>query len=153
MTRFIAIPAFIVGAICGGFAVNALPARAAVPTSSSARLPRIADDRVFEIRTYTVAPGQLPALNRRFRDNTVRIFARHGMTSVGYWTPLDSATSQTTLIYVLAHPSREAAAKAWADFRVDPEWQKVRTATEGEGLKVLKVESVFAAPTDYSPIK
>lgn len=153
MTRSSVIPVFLVGAIVGGFAVNALPARAAVPTSSSAASWRAAEDRVFEIRTYTVAPGQLPALNRRFRDNTVRIFARHGMTSVGYWTPLDSATAQTTLIYLLAHPSREAAAQAWTDFRVDPEWQKVRTASEAEGLKVLKVESVFAAPTDYSPIR
>lgn len=153
MIRSLVILAFTGGTVAGGFAVNALPARAAVPTSVTVPLPHPADDRVFEIRTYTVAPGQLPALNRRFRDNTVRIFARHGMTSVGYWTPLDSATAQTTLIYVLAHPSREAATKAWADFRLDPEWQQVSKASAAEGLKVLKVESVFAAPTDYSPIR
>lgn len=144
MHKSLIIPAFIVGTVFGGFAVNAIPARAAT---------RPADDRVFEIRTYTVAPGQLPALNRRFRDNTVRIFNRLGMTSVGYWTPLDSVTSQTTLIYVLAHPSREAATKSWAAFRTDPEWQQVSQKTAAEGLKVLKVESVFASPTDYSPIK
>lgn len=137
MNRPLVISAFIVGIIVGGFAVRA------VPTS----------DRVFEIRTYTVAPGQLPALNRRFRDHTMGIFNRHGMTSVGYWTPLDSATAQTTLIYVLAHPSREAARKAWADFSADPEWQQVSKTTAAEGLKVLKVESIFAAPTDYSPIR
>ena len=153
MHKSVVIPAFLLGAVGGGFAVNALPAHAAIPTSTSGAPARTRDDRVFEIRTYTVAPGQLPALNRRFRDNTVRIFSKHDMTSIGYWTPLDTARAETTLIYVLAHPSREAARKAWADFGADPEWKTVRAATEAEGLKVLKVESVFAAPTDYSPIR
>lgn len=153
MHKSLVIPAFMLGAVVGGFAVNALPANAAMPASTPAAPARTRDDRVFEIRTYTVAPGQLPALNRRFRDNTVRIFNRHDMTSIGYWTPLDSARAETTLIYVLAHPSREAARKSWSDFSADPEWKTVRSASEAEGLKVLKVESVFAAPTDYSPIK
>lgn len=153
MHKSLVIPAFLLGAVGGGFAVNALPAHAAIPTSTSTAPAPTRDDRVFEIRTYTVAPGQLAALNRRFRDNTVRIFSKHDMTSIGYWTPLDTARAETTLIYVLAHPSREAARKAWADFGADPEWKTVRAATEAEGLKVLKVESVFAAPTDYSPIK
>src|SRR4051812_34387144 len=112
-----------------------------------------APDRVFEIRTYTTAPGQLPMLNKRFREHTVDIFARHGMQSIGYWSPVDSALADNTLIYVLAHPSREAAKQAWADFGKDPEWIKVRSATEAEGLKVVKVTSVFASPTDYSAIR
>ena len=151
MHKSLVIPAFFIGAVAGGFAVNALPAHAALAISTSPARARA--DRVFEIRTYTVSPGQLPALNRRFRDNTVRIFNRHDMTSIGYWTPIDSARAETTLIYVLAHASREAARKSWADFSADPEWKTVRAATEAEGLKVLKVESTFAAPTDYSLIK
>lgn len=154
MHRSLVIPAFLLGAVGGGFAINAHPANAAISPASSASPTRTHDDdRVFEIRTYTVAPGQLPALNRRFRDNTVRIFNKHGMTSIGYWTPLDTARAETTLIYVLAHSSREAARKSWADFSADPEWKVVRAATEAEGLKVLKVESTFAAPTDYSAIR
>jgi hypothetical protein len=133
--------------------VNTLASRSSVLNAAVVASPPKTSDRVFEIRTYTVAPGQLGALNRRFRDHTVGIFARHGMESIGYWTPLDTAMAQTTLIYVLAHPSRDAARQAWADFGKDPEWVKVRTASEAEGLKVLKVESVFATPTDYSPIR
>ena len=134
MHKSLVIPAFFLGAVGGGFAVNALPAHAAIPSSTGPARTR--DDRVFEIRTYTVAPGQLPALNRRFRDNTVRIFNRHDMTSIGYWTPLDSARAETTLIYVLAHSSREAARKSWADFSADPEWKTVRTATEAEDFTI-----------------
>ena len=84
-----------------------------------------ASARVFELRTYTAPAGKLGDLQARFRNHTVDIFNRHGMTSIGYWVPQDAPLSQNTLIYVLAHPSREAAAKNWADFRADPEWQKV----------------------------
>lgn len=109
--------------------------------------------RVFEVRTYTAHPGKLDALHARFRNHTVRIFNNHSMTSVGYWSPQDAPLKQNTLIYILAHPSREAATKNWEAFRNDPEWQKVRTESEAKGPIVSKVESVFVDATDYSPMK
>lgn len=122
-------------------------------SATFAATPRAADARVFEMRTYTVDAGQLPALLSRFRDHTVEIFDRHGMTSIGYWTPTDSLLSKTTLVYIIAHPSREAATQNWAAFRADPEWQKAAAATTAAGLVVRKVESVFMEPTDFSKIK
>lgn len=109
--------------------------------------------RVFEIRTYTTHPGRLDALNARFRDHTTRIFEKHGMTNVGYWVPLDEPKSQNTLIYVLAHESREAADKSWDAFRNDPEWKKAQADSEADGKIVEKVDRIFVAPTDYSPMK
>jgi len=109
--------------------------------------------RVFELRTYTTHEGKLPNLNARFRDHTARIFERHGMTNIAYWTPEDAPDSANTLIYVLAHASREAAKKSWATFRADPEWQKVRQESRGDGPIVSKVESVFMSATDYSPLQ
>lgn len=109
--------------------------------------------RVFEIRTYTAEPGKLEALNARFRDHTVHIFKKHGMTSIAYFTPLDEPLSKNTLIYVLAFPSREAAKKSWDEFKVDPEWQKVQKESEAAGPLVSHVDSVFAEATAYSPIK
>jgi hypothetical protein len=110
-------------------------------------------NRVFELRTYTTPEGKLDALKSRFRDNTIRIFNRHNMTSVGYWTPEDAPLSQNTLIYILAHPSREEAKKNWDAFRADPEWVKVKAASEANGPLTTKVESVFVDPTDFSQIK
>jgi len=110
-------------------------------------------NRVFEIRTYTCYEGRLPALEARFRDHTITIFNRHAMTSIGYWIPQDEPRSKDTLIYILAHPSREAAKKNWAEFQADPEWQKVKADSEASGKIVSKVESVFADPADFSPIK
>ena len=110
-------------------------------------------ERVFEIRTYTAPEGKLDALHARFRDHTLRIFEKHGMTSIGYFKPQDAPLSQNTLIYVLAHPSREAAKKNWAAFAADPEWQKVSAESQVNGKIVTKVDSVFAEPADYSPMK
>ena len=109
--------------------------------------------RVFELRTYTAPEGKLGELHKRFRDHTMRIFEKHGMTSIGYWTPQDAPLSQNTLIYVIAHPSREAAKKSWDAFRNDPEWKNVASESQLNGPIVSKVESVFLDPTDYSPIK
>ncbi len=110
-------------------------------------------NRVFELRTYTAAPGKLEALNKRFRDHTVKLFTKHGMSHVGYWTPTDAPLSENTLIYVIAHQSREAAKKSWDGFRNDPEWIKARDASEKDGRLALKVDSVYLNPTDYSPVK
>src|SRR5919198_460280 len=105
--------------------------------------------RVFELRTYTTPEGKLDLLNARFRDHTRRIFDRHNMTSIGYWTPVDAPN---TLIYILAHPSIDEAKKNWEAFRSDPEWQKVKGETEAHGLTGIKVESRFMRATDYSAI-
>ena len=111
-------------------------------------------NRVFELRTYTTNEGKLPALQTRFRDHTTRLFTQHGMTNIGYWTPQDPKLSQNTLIYIIAHQSREAAKKNWAEFQADPDWQKAAAASEVDGKILSKSpESVFMDPTDYSPIK
>jgi hypothetical protein len=108
---------------------------------------------VYEMRTYTAADGKLANVNARFRDHTVQIFQKHNMKSIGYWTPLEGPTADTTLVYILEHPSREEARKNWAAFNADPEWQKAKAESEVGGKIVAKAESVFLNPTDYSPIK
>ena len=115
--------------------------------------PGAVREHVYELRTYTAPDGKLGELHSRFRDHTMRIFNKHGMKSVIYLAPQDAPDSQNTLIYVLEHPSREAAKKAWADFQADPEWVKVSADSQVNGKIVSKVVSVFADPTDYSPMK
>jgi hypothetical protein len=133
------------GTFAAGFALRGLVAMPVADAQTT--------NRVFELRTYTAAPGKFDALQKRFRDHTVRLFTKHGMTHVGYWTPADAPLSENTLIYVLAHQSREAAKKSWEAFRNDPEWLKARDESQKDGTLTAKVESVFLNPTDYSPIK
>jgi hypothetical protein len=109
--------------------------------------------RVFEIRTYHCFPGRLDALHKRFREHTMKVFERHGMTNVAYWTFEDSPAKENTLIYVISHASREQAAKNWDEFRNDPEWKQIAADSEKDGKIVEKVDSVFVDATDYSPLK
>src|SRR4051812_44317337 len=125
----------------------------AVRSSQSVEFVAKGKDRVFEIRTYTTEPGKLPDLVKRFRDHTTKLFEKHGMTNIGYWVPTDEPRSKNTLIYILAHASRDAAKKNWDEFHKDPEWQKVQKASEAGGKIVNHVESVFAESTDFSAIK
>jgi len=108
---------------------------------------------VYELRTYTANEGKFDAVVARFRNHTLKLFEKHGMKNIGYWIPQDAPQSQNTLIYIVAHPSRDAAKKAWDAFRNDPEWKKVQQATEANGKIVAKIDSVFMVPTDYSPLK
>ena len=110
-------------------------------------------DQVFELRTYTAAEGKFDDLLARFRDHTLRIFEKHGMTNVGYWTPQDEPLSANTLIYVLAHPSREEAEQSWRDFSSDPEWQSVAEESQKDGRLIVGLERVFLDPTDFSPMR
>jgi hypothetical protein len=83
----------------------------------------------------------------------LKLFEKHGMSNVAYWTPQDNPASANTLIYVISHASREAAKKSWADFLADPEWQKVAEESQKDGKIIERIESVFVDATDYSPLK
>ena len=108
--------------------------------------------RVYELRTYTVLPGRLPALHKRFAEHTMALFEKQGMRNEMYWVPTDSAHRDNTLIYVLSHQSREAADKSWQAFSADPEWIRARDASEADGPILARApERVFMTPTSYSP--
>ncbi len=108
------------------------------------------DSRVYEMRTYYAPKGRLDDLNSRFRNHTVKLFEKHGMTNIGYWVPIDN--QENKLVYILAYPSREAAKKSWAAFGADPAWKAVKKETEAKGPIITKVESLYLQPTDYSPV-
>lgn len=109
--------------------------------------------KVYELRTYYTLPGKLPDLQTRFRDHTVKLFEKHGMTNIGYWVPQDEPGHSNTLIYIVAHDSREQAKKNWAAFGADAEWVKARTVSEVNGKIVEKVSSVYMDAADYSKIR
>jgi hypothetical protein len=84
----------------------------------------------------------------------MKMFEKHGMTNVAYWTFEDSPAKENTLIYVISHASREQAKTNWAEFGSDPEWKAIAAASEADGGKIVeKVDSVFVDATDYSPLK
>ena len=112
-----------------------------------------APNHVYELRMYHTVPGRLAALQKRFREHTITLFNKHDMKSIGYWVPQDKPDSENLLIYVLEHPSREAATKNWAAFMADPEWVKAKAESEADGKIVDHVDNYFMNPTDYSKLK
>jgi len=130
---------------CLAPAVIAAPALA----QDAALHPRTA---IYELRIYYPAPGKLAALNTRFREHTLTLFARHGMRSVAYWIEQPTpAAPEGRVVYVLAYPSRAARDDAWKGFASDPEWRQVSAVSEADGKLVTKVDSIFMSMTDYSP--
>ena len=113
--------------------------------------PMQGSTKVYELRVYQAAPGKLAELLARFREHTTKLFDRHGMKNVAYWTAIDEPQKSNTLIYILQHPSREAAAANWKSFQDDPEWKSVRDKSEVNGKLAEKVESTFLVLTDFSP--
>ncbi len=107
------------------------------------------DDRVYEMRIYHCHKGKLNDLNRRFRNHTMKLFEKHGMTNVGYWTPIDNPDEK--LYYVLSYPSREAAKASWEGFMADTTWQRVWKESEVNGAIISKIESIFLKTADFSP--
>lgn len=108
---------------------------------------------VIELRTYTSVAGRLDALHARFRDHTMRLFEKHGMTNILYMTPMTRGGDPIpdTLVYLLAHESIDAAKKSFDAFRKDAEWLRARDESEADGRIVMKLESQFFTPAEYSP--
>ena len=115
-------------------------------------------ERLFELRTYTTPAGKLPDLHSRFRDHTLGLFEKHGMTNLIYWKLLpDQPGADVTLTYLLAHKDAETAKASWTAFRADADWNAVKKASEekaGGSLTVPDgVKSIYMKATDYSPIR
>jgi len=132
-------------------AVALLPTAALTTSQQEKAGPGQTSTAVYELRVYHAYEGKLDDLLRRFREHTMQLFEKHGIKNVAYWTPLDDPLKGKTLIYLLAHPNRDAATANWKAFREDPEWLTVRDKSEANGKLVEKVDSTFLALTDFSP--
>jgi hypothetical protein len=132
--------------------LSSVPLLSAALLAASQRAdPKQASTTVYELRVYHAAPGKLGELLARFRDHTTKLFERHGMKNLAYWTPVDEPERGNMLIYILQHPSREAATDNWKSFQDDPEWKRVKEESEANGKLAGKIDSTFLALTDFSP--
>lgn len=109
--------------------------------------------QIFELRIYTAAPGKMELLHKRFRDHTLRLFEKHGIKSIGYWTDAENPKAER-LYYLIAYPDRESREKMLVKgIAVDPEFRKIVAESEKDGKLTNGIESVILSPTDYSPLQ
>lgn len=107
---------------------------------------------IYEYRVYEAMPGKLEELHSRFRDNTLKLFEKHGFKNIGYWTA-DVGESNDRLIYIVAFEDAGQREKAWQAFSNDPEWHRVVEESEARGKLVKRVLNSTLLPTDYSPLQ
>jgi hypothetical protein len=111
-------------------------------------------DQTFELRTYTQLPGRNPAILSRFKNHTLKLFKKHGIKSVAYFTTIEKDPNvQSQLIYMVSHPSESAAKTAWEAFVNDPNWKQVSEDSQKDGKIIEKLESIFMSPTSFSTIR
>ncbi len=128
-----------------------LAAALAMTTTAPAQDIKPAAAKLYEMRVYYAQPGKLDALNARFRDHTMKLFAKHGMTNVGYFVP-EGENKENKLVYFMAYPDKTARDASFKAFGADPEWKAAAAASERDGKLLVKIDSVFLTPTDYSPV-
>jgi hypothetical protein len=131
--RRVLVPAGIVLGFAAGFV-----ARGAVAVTPAADAQ--AADRVYELRA-------------RFRDHTLRLVAKHGVSNVADLTRTEGPLVGNTLIYMLTHQSRAAADTFWKNFQGDPDWIKARDASVADGPITTGVTRVWLKPTDWSQVR
>jgi len=106
---------------------------------------------IYELRVYHCLPGRLPALLERFVTLTCRLFEKHGIEQVGFWTVDDEAASD--LVYMLKWNSVAQSEEKWASFRVDPEWVEARTKQTEADRMIASITTQFLAPTAFSALQ
>lgn len=134
------------------FLASLVLAAGTAPQATAQQAPLDARTAVYELRIYHPPGGKLANLNARFRDHTLRLFAKHGMRNVAFWNELPSKDApEGRMIFILAYPSKEAREASWKAFVEDPEWKDVAAKSEANGKIVSRVENLFMTMTDYSP--
>ena len=108
---------------------------------------------IYELRIYWAAPGKIEALHNRFKNVTLKVFERHHMEVVGFWTPEQTTPESGDLVYIMRFPDQAAMQAAWDAFRADPEWIEGRAASEINGPLVSRLTSQVLNPTSYSPLQ
>jgi hypothetical protein len=107
---------------------------------------------VYEERIYSCVPGRLPALIKRFENHTLRIWERHGIRQLAFWTVL-LGDGSNDLRYILQWDSLADRETRWTAFMADPEWKAARADSEKDGPIVANVKSTMMVPTAFSALK
>ena len=120
-----------------------------VAFAASAGFAAEKDARTFELRVYTATKGNLAKVEARFKDHTIKLFEKHGITNIGYWVPIKN--DEEKLYYIVAFKDMKSRGESFKNFGADPEWKKVVAESEKDGKIVAKIDSTFLTATDYSP--
>ena len=107
---------------------------------------------IHELRVYRCMPGRLPDLNKRFEAVTLKLWEKHGIRPVGFWTTMIGESS-SELTYLLEWKDLAERERTWAAFMQDPDWIKARTESEKNGPILYNASNKILVPTAFSKLK
>ena len=107
---------------------------------------------ILEMRVYRCLPGRLPALMKRFDTLTLKLWDKHGIRPVGFFTTLVGESNQE-LTYLLAWETLAERDQKWNAFQTDPDWITARAKTEADGQIVGNIVNQLLVPTAFSAMK
>ena len=155
-TRILCVTTFMLAGFCAAAILNFHDSSVRAQSTSTAKSGAKNGEsphQLYELRVYTAAPGKMDSLHRRFRDHTLRLFEKHGIKSVGYWTSTNDQ-KQECLYYIVAYPDEASRDKMLIKgIAADPEFRQVVAESEKDGKLTTKIDSVLLTPTDYSALK
>jgi len=144
----------LIGVLCGtgmlSFAAGSLTSAQVIKM----RQAQADSSRVFELMIYHARPGKVRELEAVFRESA-KLQGKY-LNVVGYWVPNEDPAWQNTFIYLVEHPSREAADRNWHAFHADPAFPPYRRAAEpliehaGEDYQV---DEIYMRASDFSALK
>lgn len=108
---------------------------------------------LYEMRIYHCLPGRLPALHRRFAEVTLRLWKRHGIRQIGFFTDIIGDNCNAKLTYILQWKSLAEREEKWNAFAADPDWVAARVESEKDGQILARVENSIMTPTAYSKLR
>ena len=104
---------------------------------------------IHELRVLHCVPGRLPALLRRFETDTLRVFEKHGIKQLGFWT-VAIGESNNDLFLILQWESLAERERKFGAFLQDPEWLEARRKSEEDGPVEASISNTILVPTAFS---
>lgn len=105
---------------------------------------------VYQLRIYTLHPGNEAHFHDRFRDQCIPIMKHYGFDIV--FTSQSGAAGHMEFVYLLRWKDRVTQLTAWKQFLADPQWiaiKKTTTAKYGELVDEVEDRSLDMLP--YTP--
>jgi hypothetical protein len=104
---------------------------------------------IHELRVFHCVPGRLPALLKRFENDTLRLFEKHGIKQLGFWT-VAIGESNNDLFLILQWESLAVRERKFGAFLKDSEWLEARRKSEEDGPVEASITNTILVPTAFS---
>jgi hypothetical protein len=110
--------------------------------------------KIFELRIYeSPTQKQLGFLHERFAGGEIGLFHKSGIHPMLYADTL-IGPDQPSMVYLIPFESQDQREKAWAAFRENPEWAKLRDESIRRGGEIVRnITNMLLVPTTFSMIR